>query len=374
MTVTAPTAPGRPGQPVEQRAMLGFLTDLTSWRNGRRAELDELDRAVLASPDGADLTGDMTLAMALWQAVATRADELERVWDSGRVGPAELQRLSSLVWGRLEGTGAAGAAAALAVSLPEACRLSDALVGQLRRRLALDPVSLGLEARLRSLRATVERVRDLVVQVPSGPAKVQAATRLDRLDLRVGELVERARRGADVGGLIGPLEADAAVAERDLIVAAATRRDDAKDRATAEALRAELALRATALGPVVEECVAAVSPAPVLAVPRVESLGPVPADPSAVDAYLDRLADVSRALDRVEQAYREPLAELADLRGMLGAYQSKAASTGLDARPEVSGMYELASDVLGAVPTDLDRARAAVAAFRVLLDPPTRGT
>ena len=373
MTVTAPKPPGRPGQPVEQRAMLGFLADLTVWRDGRRSELDELDRAAMAAPDASDLTHDMTLAMALWQAVATRADELERVWDSGRVGRAELQRLSGLVWGRLESNGAADSAA-LAVSLPEACRLSDALVGQLRRRLSLDPVSLDLEARLRSLRATVERVRDLVVEVPSGPAKVQAATRLDRLDLRVGELVERARRGADVGGLIGPLEADAAVAERDLIVAAATRRDDAKDRATAESLRAELAHRAAALGPVVDECVAAVSPAPVLAVPRVEALGPVPAQAPAVDAYLDRLAAVSRALDRVEQAYRAPLAELADLRGMLGAYHSKAASTGRDAWPEVSGMYRLASDVLGAAPTDLDRARAAVAAFRTLLDPPTRGT
>lgn len=378
MTVTAPTAPGRPGQPVEQRAMLRFLADLTAWRDGRRSELDELDRAAMAATDAADLTHDMTLAMALWQAVATRADELEKVWDSGRVGPAELQRLSGMVWGRLDGAGAAGrdtaTAAALAVSLPEACRLSDALVGQLRRRLSLDPVSLDLEARLRSLRATVERVRDLVVEVPAGPAKVQAATRLDRLDLRVGELVERARRGADVGGLIGPLEADAAVAERDLIVAAATRRDDAKDRATAEALRAELAHRAAALGPVVEECVAAVSPAPVLGVPRVEALGPVPADAAAVDAYLDRLADVSRALDRVEQAYRAPLAELADLRAMLGAYRAKAASTGLDARPEVSGMYALVSDVLGAAPTDLDRARAALAAFRTLLEPSTRGT
>lgn len=375
MTVTAPTAPGRPGQPVEQRAMLAFLADLTAWRDGRRAELDELDRAALAAPDATDLTGDMTLAMTLWQAVAARADELERVWDSGRVGQAELQRLSGMVWGRLDGSGAVGAAAAaLAVSLPEACRLSDALVGQLRRRLSLDPVSLDLETRVRSLRATVERVRDLVVDVPSGPAKVQAATRLDRLDLRAGELVERARRGADVGGLIGPLEADAAIAERDLIVAAATRRDDAKDRATAESLRAELAHRAAALGPVVDECVAAVSPAPVLAVPRVEALGPVPADAAAVDAYLDRLAAVSRALDRVERAYRAPLAELADLRGMLGAYHSKAASTGRDAWPEVSGMYRLASDVLGAAPTDLDRARAAVAAFRTLLDLPTRGT
>jgi hypothetical protein len=312
----------------------------------------------------------MTLAMTLWQSVATRADELERVWDSGRVGPAELSQLSSLVWGRLGGTDGTS----LAVSLPEACRLSDALVGQLRRRLSLDPVSMDLGAHLRSLRATLERIRDLVADVPAGPARDRAAARLEAMDRRVADVVERARRGADVGGLTGPLETDAAVAERDLIVAAATRRDDDRDRARALALRSELAARAEAMGPVVDACVAAVSPAPVLGVPRVEALGPVPDDAAAVDAYLERLADVGRALDRVEQAYRAPVAELADLRALLDAYGAKASATGLDARPEVSGMYRLAADVVGAAPTDLDRARAAVAAFRTLLDPQTRGT
>ncbi len=194
------------------------------------------------------------------------------------------------------------------------------------------------------------------------------------MDRRVADVVERAQRGADVGGLIGPLEADAAVAERDLIVAAATRRDDDRDRARALALRSELAARAEAMGPVVDACVAAVSPAPVLGVPRVEALGPVPDDAAAVDAYLERLADVGRALDRVEQAYRAPVAELADLRALLEAYRAKASATGLDARPEVSGMYRLAADVVGDAPADLDRARAAVAAFRTLLDPQTRGT
>ncbi|HMO11415.1 MAG TPA: hypothetical protein PKB06_07935, partial [Actinotalea sp.] len=200
MTITAPTAPGRPGEPVTPSAVLRFLGDLGRWRDGRRAELDELDRAALASPDAAALTGDMTLSMTLWQAVAARADELEAVWDSGRVGPAELQRLSSLVWGRL---GGAGAGSALAVSLPEACRLSDALVGQLRRRLSLDPVDLDLGARLRSLRATLERVRDLVTEVPVGRGRDQAAGRLARLDSRLTDLVDRAQRGADVGGLVG---------------------------------------------------------------------------------------------------------------------------------------------------------------------------
>ncbi len=350
--------------------MLRFLADLGRWRDGRRAELDELDRAALASPDHGDLTGDMTLAMTLWQAVASRADELEQVWDSGRVGEADLQRLAGLVWGRIGGLNGAS----LAVSLPEACRLSDALVGQLRRRLSLDPVDLDLGARLRALRATLERIRDLVADAPAGSARDGAAAGLARLDVRLTDVVARAQRGADVGGLVGPLDAEAALAERDLIVAAATRRDDARDRARAEALRDELVARAAALDPVVAECVAAVRPAPVLAVPRVTQLGPVPDEAGAVDVYLERLADVDRAMDRVEQAYRAPVAELADLRALLDAYRAKATATGAADRAEVIGLAGLAADVLAERPAELDRCRAVVAAYRTLIEAPTEPT
>lgn len=169
----APAPPGAPGRPVAAPEMLRFLGELGAWRTERRAELDELDRAALGSPDAAAVTGDMTLAMAMWQAVATRADELEQVWDSGRVGPAELTRLSTLVWGRLDPT----AGSALAVSLPEACRLSDALTGQLRGRLALDPLGPDVQARLRAVRATLERVRDLVAQLPAGAGRTAATAR-----------------------------------------------------------------------------------------------------------------------------------------------------------------------------------------------------
>lgn len=366
----APAPPGAPGRPVAAPEMLRFLEELGRWRDERRAELDELDRAALGSPgqrgaaDAAGLTGDMTLAMAMWQAVATRTDELTQVWDSGRVGPAELTRLSTLVWGRLDPT----AGSALAVSLPEACRLSDALTGQLRGRLALDPMGPDVQARLRSVRATLERVRDLVAQMPAGATRTAATARFAALDLRAADALDRAKRGADVGGVLGPLEQESAVVERDLIVGAATRRDDARDRARAQEWRAALAARTPHVQAAVDACVAAVAPAPVLGVPRVEALGPVPEDAAEVDAYLERLADVERALDRVEQAYRAPVAELGDLGAALDAYRVKAAATGLDARPEVSGMHRLAADVLAQRPVDLTRARAAVAAVRTLID------
>src|SRR4051794_35805665 len=115
-TAAAPPAPGRLGTPVEPSVMLRYLADLAAWRDRRRHELDELDQAALgvvhqgsATPD-ASVTDDVLLSMALWQAVSSRLAELERVWDSGRVGRVELLTLSSLVWGRLD-TSAAGAPA-----------------------------------------------------------------------------------------------------------------------------------------------------------------------------------------------------------------------------------------------------------------------
>lgn len=364
----APPAPGRLGVAVEPAELLTYLSELGRWRDERRAELDELDRAALAAPgpaaETAGLTNDITLAMALWQAVAGRYEQLERVWDSGRVGEVERLQLSALVWGRLD-AGASGAPAAL--SVPEACRLCDALAHQLRLRLSLDPVGLDLAAHLRTLRAAVERVRDLLVAEPAGPAREEAAARWDRLDARLRDVVDRAQRGADVGGLVGSLEADAARLERDLIVGAATRRDDARDRSRAEDLRQALRARCARASEQAARCVQQVQPAPRLAVPQVDALGPVPTAPDAVDAYLHRLDRVQQALTHVEGSYAAALAERDELRSRLAAYQAKASGTGRAAHPEVSGLYRLALDVVGAVPTDLARARAVVAAYQTLL-------
>lgn len=365
-TVTAPSAPGRLGAPVDPAAMQRYLTELGEWRDQRRRELDELDQGALAAADFAALTGDMTLAMALWQAVARRHDDLVAVWDGGRVGPVELRRLSSLVWGRLD-TGAGEDATSLAVSLPEACRLSDALAAQLRLRLSLDPVGLDLAAHLRTLRAALERIRDLVEAEPAGEGREGAAARLRRLDRRLAEVTERAGRGADVGGLVGPLEADAARAERDLIVAAATRRDDERDREQAMRRRDELVAEAERVTRIVEECVTRVVDPPRLAIPRVEALGPVPDGAAAVEGYLARLDAVARALAQVEGAYGTPLAELDGLSDLLEAYRAKATATGRDRFPEVAEMYRLAWAVVRAVPADLPRARAVVSAYGVLL-------
>ena len=169
--------------------------------------------------------------MALWKAVADRYDLLLATWDSGRVGAAERERLATLVWGRLDASldprcrrapARRAAAAALAVSLPEACRLSDALAASLRARLSVDPAGRRRHRPGRGRCAPqVERIRDQVDREPAGSRRERADRLLHRLDGRVADVAARRQRGADVGGLLGPLEDDAARAERDLIVGGA---------------------------------------------------------------------------------------------------------------------------------------------------------
>src|SRR6478672_12647521 len=172
-SATAPAAPGRLGQPLAAQEALRYLEALGAWRDQRKAELDLLDQAALEAPDQTAFTGDILLSMALWKAVADRHDLLLATWDSGRVGVRERERLATLVWGRLDtsldprlagaaaSNGVPGSGSALAVSLPEACRLSDALAASLRVRLSVDPADADVTARVRSLRAQVERIRDL---------------------------------------------------------------------------------------------------------------------------------------------------------------------------------------------------------------------
>jgi hypothetical protein len=408
-SVTAPSAPGRLGSPLVAQDALHYLDALGTWRDQRRAELDRLDEAALQSPDPEAFTADILLSMALWKAVADRHDLLLATWDSGRVGAAERERLATLVWGRLDtsldprlagaatSNGVPGSGSALAVSLPEACRLSDALAASLRVRLSVDPADADVTSRMRSLRAQVERIRDLAASEPPGAARERADRLLRRLDGRVADLASRVQRGADVGGLLGPLEGEAAVAERDLIVGASRRREDARDEARARALRTELQARGAALRDLAARCVAAVHPAPRFAVPDVAALGAVPQEPAAVDAYLARLETVGRAMTLAQAAYAGALERREELSGRLEAYRAKAtrndaggagttgagttdagttgtATNGSAAarsaegrRADLAELYRRARDVLDHAPADLARAEALLAAYQAYL-------
>lgn len=357
-TVVAPSAPGRLGEPIQVLAAQSYLAGLGEWRTARKAELDRLDRAALEAGNSS-ATGDIMLSMALWKAIADRYELLLATWDSGRAGPIERERLSSLIWGRLDATidpgvlvrSPAGSPAGLAVSLPEACRLLDALAASLRIRLGLDGGGLDLSERIRELRAQLERIRDQVALEPAGTERQRAAGRQTTLAERLRELVDKAGRGGDVGGIIGPLEIDATRFERDLIVHAAQRREAGAIVAKTRNLRHELQARESALRSIVTRCVASVDPAPKYAVPDVAALGPMPNTAEPLKAYLAKLEQVAKAMTLAQSAYLEALARREELDGRLEAYQAKAEAEGVADDPDLVRAYALARDALDRTPT-----------------------
>ncbi|WP_112242870.1 hypothetical protein [Kribbella monticola] len=365
-TAVAPPPPGRIGSSIPAKDLLTFLDALGTWRDRRRAELDELDQAALQAEDADALSADVVLAMAVWKAVSDRYELILVTWDSGRVGATETERISTLIWGGLDTGGASGS---LAVSLPEACTLSDALAATLRARLALEPGDADLAARLRQLRAQVERISDLVKNEPAISRNEAIATHHD-LDRRVTDLTERAKRGADVGGLIGSLEMDAARTERDLIVGGATRRERAADVARARAVRTELEAQGVAVRALADRCVAAVTPAPRLGVPDVTALGPVPNTPAELEKYLTRLDAVRRALGQAQSAYGAALERRDELAARLDAYSVKAGSVARTSgtTEDLAELYRRGHDVIDTEPVDLIRLGALVAAYQTYLD------
>lgn len=364
-TAVAPPPPGRIGSSIPAQELLLFLDALGQWRDRRRAELDELDQAALHAADADALSGDVVLAMAVWKAVSDRYELILLTWDSGRVGATETERISTLIWGGLDTGDAAGS---LAVSLPEACTLSDALASTLRARLQLAPGDAELAARLRQLRVQVERINDLVAREPAISRNEAIANHHD-LDRRVTDLTERSKRGADIGGLIGPLEIDAAHTERDLIVGAATRKERAADVARAREVRTELEAQGQAVRALADRCVAGVTPAPRLGVPDVTALGPVPNTPAELEKYLTRLDAVRRALGQAQSAYGAALERRDELAARLDAYNVKAGSLARTpgTTEDLAELYRRGREVVDTEPVDLVRLGALVAAYQTYL-------
>lgn len=378
---STPRAPGRLGVPVGAAEALRYLTDLGMWIDDRRKQLDAIDQAALNAPDQTDreaLTHDITVSMALWKAIADRYELLRVTFDSGRVGPTQAEQLSTLIWGRLDVAPGqvreasrsrmpSAAEGHLAVSLPEACRLSDAMTSSLRARLALEPTGLDVSLRVKAIREGIERVRDQLGMMPHGAGRDRVARELQGMEQRLYDVTERAKRGADVGGYLGPLEIDVAAKERDLIVAASRRHESERDAARARELIVELGARGDAIRTLQAQCREAVTPAPRLAVPDVRALGAVPEDPDAVDALLARLQLVSRALDQAHESYARALAERDELVGLRGALDAQLASSPAvtdEERADVAPIRAQLDKTLAATPIPLVRARALMAAYQ----------
>ena len=361
--VSAPVAPGRMGSALDPQAAQTYLDELGRWRDGRRHELDELDKVALQASTGSSVTGDIMLSMALWKAVSDRYELLLATWSSGRVGVTELTRMSTLIWGRLD----TGTASGLSVSLPEACRLSDALLSQLRVKLGLDPSGMEITERIRQLRAQMERIREQIDLEPAGPAQQQAALEQSRLARRLKELAEKAGRGGDVAGSLGPVEIEAATFERDLIVNGARRRDAAALLRRAREERADLDAREVALRSIVEDCVRRVDPAPRYAVPDTAALGQVPNTRDELEAYLRRLDQVSRAMAIAQTAYTKALHDHSELDSRLEAYHAKAVTKGVAQVADVAQAYQLARGVLDERPSRMLLAEQLVAVYQTYL-------
>jgi hypothetical protein len=375
----APVAPGRLGTAAATAELRDYLDLLGRWREGRRRELDRLDEVARAAEDPDVYSGDVTLSMALWQAVSDRYDQLLQRWDSGRADAVARERMSQLIWGRLDAGGPAlgGFPGGFGVSLADACRLSDALASQLKARLSFDPRAAESAVQVRRLRAAVYRLQALVEQEPDSVEQVRD------LASRVDDLGTAASEGADVSGPLAALEIVIVRLERDLIVSTAKRRqlDRDRDRAAsdlvADRVRAmneaqALERRQHHLLSLVDECVRRVVPAPRLAVPEPEALGPVPESGADVEAYLGRLAEVARAMDHVEAVYSAPVAECQELAGRLGGFHMMATRTGQTEDPRVRLAWERARDAVRAVPCELDTARALVSDYVELIRSRTR--
>ncbi len=368
--IAAPSAPGKLGVAARPSELLDYLGRLDRWLAERRAELTALDEQIISTGRQAELTDDLALALALWQAAKTRHSLLLAAWDSGRVGQTELERLSALIWGRLDTTGAELAQLqSMSVTLPEAGRLCDALVGQLRTRLNTDPNAEQQQIRLRELRAQLERIRDQIALEPPALAPA-AAAKLTDLAARTDELAAKRGRGGDIGGLLGRLEVDAALTERDLIVGAAQRRE-ARDLLTkVREQLAEASAREQAVRSLSAQVTAAVWPAPEATLPAVSALGPLPNTRTALVGYAEALTRIDTELSQAQAALAHALTERDEAGATFAGLREQAAAAGQD--QALGTLAELIGQRLADAPVVLPAVQHLLAAYRAQLDHLTR--
>ncbi|MBN9106352.1 MAG: hypothetical protein J0I14_15285 [Propionibacteriaceae bacterium] len=365
MSASSPAAPGQLGVAATPQQLLDYLGRLDAWLAERRAELDALDAQILATGRQSELTGDMSLAMALWQAAKTRQGLLLATWDSGRVGQQELEKLSSLIWGRLDAAG--GTLPSAGVSLPEAGRLCDALVAQLRARLNTDPNATAIQIRLRDLRAQAERIRDQLKLEPPALAPLGQA-RLDTIVARTADIAAKQSRGGDVLGLLGALEADAAKLERDLIVGAARRREGRDLLTRAREENAELAAQEHAVSALLGQVAAAIWPVPAVAMPDLGRLGPMPNTAAALTGYLAEVDRVEAEFGAAQAVLSRSVADRDAAASGLAALQARAAAAGLAGDPTLTALGRLASERLTAAPVVLPVVQHLLTAYAAQLD------
>ena len=255
----------------------------------------------------------------------------------------------------------------MTVSLPEAGRLCDALVAQLRTRLNTDPGAEQQQIRLRQLRAQLERIRDQVKLEPKALAPA-ALAKAEALAARTEELAGKRTRGGDIAGLLGSLEMEAAKFERDLIVGSAQRREarDLLAQAREQFARAESNQRAVRT--LADRVSAAVFPAPTATVPQLDALGPLPNTRVALIDYARALSTYERELDQVHAQLTKALAEVDATAALLPALQAKAAEHGFAEHPDLVELADLISRRLAQRPLARPVLQQLLTAYSAQLD------
>ena len=166
--------------------------------------------------------------------------------------------------------------------------------------------------------------------------------------------------------------------ERDLIKETALRTSTAHLLAQLQLRYAELEPRAATVRALAERCCSRITDPPRLAVPDVTALGEPPetrtgdastaaewsAARSELDEYAHRIDRCAAALDEAAARYGAPLAVREDLRGLLGAYRTRAGRSGLAEDVPLTDAYRAAREVLWTAPCDLREAQKLVERYQ----------
>ncbi len=366
--VTPPVPPGSLTVAATGREVLGFLEVLDAWISMLRRTLGRLDADAQLATRPERYTGDVTLAMSLQQSITTRRDELVATFDSGRVGPDELAELARLMWGRLPDP----LGAPSAFSLTEACTLAAALVDRLTVVLSSDVIAgSGVASQLAAVRAAIERCR-----MHNEVLGISAAA-IDALSTGLEAAVATGDRDT-IQAAVAASDAAVTAVERDLIKEAANRSSTAHRLAELQVRYEELQAKTASVGELAERCRSRITGPPRLAVPSASVLGPPPAAQAAsartaddwaaaraeIDGYATRLERCGLALDEAERTYGAPLQARDELRGLLGAYRTRAARNGFAEAPELEDLHRAAHDLLWSAPCDVVEAARRVEEYQ----------
>src|SRR5690606_5863307 len=182
-----------------------------------------------------------------------RHDLLLATWGDGSDpgtrahGESERDWVSRLVWGVLEMPD--GDAQALAMPLPDALRLSDAMTAWLRARVGADEDEVRLRDRVRELQTDLDRVRGELVEDGGGEDGLEE--RLDAVEETLQSL--RGREDPDVLTEIGDAGLEVASVDRAIVVGRVAQAHDRADRAQAESERDHLVARGQAVRSLAEK-------------------------------------------------------------------------------------------------------------------------